>query len=249
MTPVADVRVDAAEGELRVRFPVGYRTFMSRYGPAFYSNDIRVYDPESLVQQNRERLGEGECFFWRAPQSALDRDRTPECIRYADTIFGDVLAVHPSIEGASFLFPRSNETIHRFDGDLEDVLDWVLSSGTCLAPTKARYVEPLRRVPGFSTSWQPVRRAGEIVEAPGFDETIQRLTSLDSQSRVFHDLVNGERRAEVFLPSYEARLRVEDWGPDESAEVEGLSFLDDEASKASFHARLNAIGLEVTEAA
>ncbi len=239
MVPIAAGKVEAAEGRLRFRFPAGYREFMARYGEAFYSNDLRVHGPDHVVEQNVEwRLGEGEYFFWTDPESALGRDRAPECVRYADTIFGDVLAVHPAIAGASFLFPRSSFRIHRFDGDLVDTLDWVLSSGICLAPTRGRYVEPLSDITGDAAGWRDL-------EGPSFDGAIQKVAALDERGQVVREIVNEMHRAEIFLPRYEARVRLEARTLGEMPEIELLSFLDDLRAKAEFRRALQAVGIEI----
>jgi hypothetical protein len=99
--------------------------------------------------------------------------------------------VHPAIAGASFLFPRHSRTIHRFDGDLLETLDWVLSNGICLAPSRARYVEPLAEVPGYEARW----REGEGARLP-FEAAIKRLAALDARAQVVRDLVDDQHRAD-----------------------------------------------------
>ena len=64
MVPIAAKKVEAAEARLRFRFPPGYREFMASYGAAFYSNDLRVYEPDDVLKLNKEwRPGEGKYFF------------------------------------------------------------------------------------------------------------------------------------------------------------------------------------------
>jgi hypothetical protein len=213
---------------------------MERYGEAFYSNDLRIYGPEAIVQQTEDavrrgtRLGEGEYYFWTDADSALSREQAPKCIGIADTIFGDVLAIHPDATGASFLFPRDSERIHRFEGTFDDSLDWVLSSGICLAPSRNRYVEPLHIAPGWEAMWRrdeslaAIERwlRGEPNPVPSQAETVRRIAALDEGSTTLFDRVAGEHRAEVFLPRYEARVRVE--APDPTAEprISLISFLE-----------------------
>jgi hypothetical protein len=253
MVPIAAAKVDAAEAKLRFRFPAGYRAFMARYGEAFYSNDLRIYGPDEVVRRNEEsRLGEGEYFFWTDPASALGRERAPECVRYADTLNGDELAVHPAIEGASFLFPRDSETIHRFDGDLDETLEWVLTSAICLAPSRSRYVEPLVDVPGYRADWR-VDDSPAGVERwlasygkdlrPSFEEAVARVAALDAQSRILRDVVADMHRVEVFLPRYEARVRLEARDEVTPPELELIFFLDDERAQAEFRRAL--LGVEI----
>lgn len=234
MRPVSRDRVASAEARLRFRFPAGYADFMERHGAAFYSNDVRVLSPETVVTENEEwRLGEGKYFFWTEPDSALPRERARECVRFVNTIFGDVVAVHPSIPNACFLFPRSSERIHRFDGDFDDMLEWLLTSGICLAPSRTRYVEPLVDAPawGATSDFAPA-------------EVIARLAAMDGAASIFRDVVGQERRVEIFLPKYEARIRLDESEADDCRDIEIISFLDPGAPLESLRRELAERGIE-----
>jgi hypothetical protein len=225
--PIANSAIDAAEQALQCRFPAGYRSFLRRYGEAFYCNDIRVYGPARVLEDNTAwRLGDEERYwFWTDGPPLLTRAAARQCIRFVDTVHGDVLACHPDMVDTFFLFPRDEERLHQVRGTFDEALEWLLTSGLCLRPTRARFVEPLLDTRGlcWSGHWQVPDSAREergALARESFSETVARIAGLEPQSQVLSDTGDHGPIAQVFLPAAETRVRVT------TAEYDGLPRFD-----------------------
>ena len=93
--------VDAAEAALGLRFPIGYREYVTRFGEGVLGGDyVRIYPPRRIlggsnnVQEWRRRVG--AYWFWDAGRQVLTKAQALEGVIIGDTVDGDELLVHPS---------------------------------------------------------------------------------------------------------------------------------------------------------
>jgi hypothetical protein len=139
--------VDAAEAALGVRFPSGYREYVSRFGEGVLGGDyIRIYPPRRIlsgsnnVQEWRRRIG--AYWFWDAGRRVLTRAQALEGVIIGDTVDGDELLVHPSDPERIYVLPRESEDVHAIDGGLLPALEWLCNSGELTQPFAERRFEP-----------------------------------------------------------------------------------------------------------
>ena len=106
--------VQAAENVLNIKFPVGYEEYVTRMGKGVFSNWVRVYMPDRIVNEHadfKERWSEH--YFW-------EKEKMPEVLEsliLGDTLDGDELVYHPNLNEFVYLltalFPASLMTYLR----------------------------------------------------------------------------------------------------------------------------------------
>lgn len=143
----SDADVDEAEAELGLRFPSGYREYVTRLGEGLlHGAYLRVYPPRRILSgsnnhtQWRERIA--KYWFWDEGVDKLPKDRALECVIIADTYQGDELVVHPDEPEKIYVLPRHSEDIHVAGEGLFDAIEWLCSSGVLSEPAQERMFEP-----------------------------------------------------------------------------------------------------------
>lgn len=127
VSPAPESSVAEAEVALNVKFPDGYREYVTALGSGILSDFIRVYPPNAVVKDLstfRERVN--EYFFWDASADLLPKSRILECIWIADTINGDEVIFHPSDSHKLYLLPHDTEEIVELGPTLNDAIEWLL---------------------------------------------------------------------------------------------------------------------------
>jgi hypothetical protein len=136
--------VDRLEAQYWIRFPKGYRDYVTRLGEGVLGGTfVRIYPPwriASELSEWRERIR--RYWFWDRGKKLLPKDRALECIIVGDTMEGDELVFHPSKPGALFVLPRHSEKIFDAGADLLAAVDWMCSSGKLTTAFKERNFEP-----------------------------------------------------------------------------------------------------------
>src|SRR5262249_35866472 len=87
VTPVAEADVDRAESVLGVRFPDGYRTFVTRFGRGVLSGLVRFYTPAEVADLDgprgarewRSRID--QYWFWEESSGEMPKTRALQCVR------------------------------------------------------------------------------------------------------------------------------------------------------------------------
>jgi hypothetical protein len=139
--------VDAAEAQLGIRFPTGYREYVTRFGEGVLGGIyVRVYPPRRILSgvnnlaEWRQRIG--EYWFWDDGADVLTKAQALESVIIGDTCDGDELIVHPSNPERLYVLPRHSEGIHVAGDGLPAAIEWLCSSGELTEAFAERNFEP-----------------------------------------------------------------------------------------------------------
>ena len=142
-----DAEVDAAEAALGLRFPFGYREYVTRFGEGVLGGSyVRVYPPRRIlgglnnVDEWRRRID--EYWFWDDGADVLTKEQAQECVILGDTLDGDELVVHPRDPERILVLPHERDEIHVAGDGLLDALEWLCGSGVLTEPFAERNFEP-----------------------------------------------------------------------------------------------------------
>jgi hypothetical protein len=109
--------VDAAEAKLGIRFPTGYREYVTRFGVGVLGGCyIRIYPPHRILSGTnnldewRQRID--EYWFWDDGREVLTKEKALRSVIIGDTLDGDELIVHPSNPERIYVLPRHSEQIY-----------------------------------------------------------------------------------------------------------------------------------------
>jgi hypothetical protein len=145
LSPPAEV--DAAEAQLGIRFPTGYREYVTRFGEGVLGGSyIRIYPPRRILSglnnlaEWRQRID--QFWFWDDGRDVLTKPQALESVIIGDTLDGDELIVHPSNPERVYVLPRNSETIYVAGDGLPAVIEWLCGSGTLTEAFSERDFEP-----------------------------------------------------------------------------------------------------------
>src|SRR5262245_22568624 len=141
------VEVDAAESQLGIRFPTGYREYVTRFGEGVLGGCyVRIYPPRRILAgvnnlaDWRQRIEED--WFWDAGRDVLTKERALQSVIIGDTLDGDELIVHPDNPERVYVLLRHSEEIHVAGDGLPAVIEWLCGSGTLTEAFDERNFEP-----------------------------------------------------------------------------------------------------------
>jgi len=140
--------VDAAEAHLGIRFPTGYREYVTKFGEGILGGSyIRIYPPHRILGgtsnnllQWRQRIS--EYWFWDLGSDVLTKEEALQSVIIGDTLDGDELIVHPSNPERVFVLPRNRQEIYVAGDGLPETIEWLCSSGTLTEAFDERNFEP-----------------------------------------------------------------------------------------------------------
>ncbi|MEO0842352.1 MAG: SMI1/KNR4 family protein [Cyanobacteria bacterium J06641_2] len=139
--------VDKTQTQLGIKFPVGYREYVTELGEGTLGgNYIRIYPPMRIlsgmnnIYEWRERIV--EYWFWDESPDILTQTQASDCVIIGDTVNGDEIVVHPSNHERIYILPRDEEFIPFVDGGLFKALEWLCSSGVLTEPFAEREFNP-----------------------------------------------------------------------------------------------------------
>ena len=145
LSPPAEV--DAAEARLGIRFPTGYREYVTRFGEGVLGGAyVRIYPPRRILSgpnglaEWRQRID--EYWFWDAGRDVLTREQALESVIIGDTAEGDELIVHPDHPERVYVLPRDSEDIYVAGDGLPAAIEWLCGSGTLTEAFPERTFEP-----------------------------------------------------------------------------------------------------------
>lgn len=140
--------VDQAEVRLGVRFPTGYREYVTRFGDGVLGGSyIRIYPPQRILSGEnnldewRQRIG--EYWFWDDGREVLTKEQALQAIIIGDTLDGDELIFHPREPERIYVLPRHSEEIYMAGMGLPEAIEWLCSSGKLTEPFSQRNFEPV----------------------------------------------------------------------------------------------------------
>ncbi|WP_270170684.1 hypothetical protein [Paenibacillus sp. SYP-B4298] len=109
LKPVLDQELTLYEQQHAVRLPRAYREWLKAYGEGTYAGWMNVQLPDAEVLKPF-----AEYDFWLHDADApISEQQIAECISIGSSVDGDILAVHPEVEGLLWL-PRHDEHIRLF---------------------------------------------------------------------------------------------------------------------------------------
>jgi len=140
--------VDAAEAHLGIRFPTGYREYVTKFGEGVLGGSyIRIYPPHRILGRTsnnllrwRQRIS--EYWFWDLGRDVLTKQEALQSVKIGDTLDGDELIVHPSNPERVFVLPRNRHEIYVAGDGLPEAIEWLCSSGTVTEAFDERNFEP-----------------------------------------------------------------------------------------------------------
>lgn len=139
--------VDAAEAHLGLRFPAGYREYVTRFGEGLLGGAfLRIYPPRRILSgpdsltEWRQRIT--EYWFWDDGRDILTKEQVLQSVIIGDTVGGDELIVHPDEPERIYVLPRNSDEIFVAGDGLPATIEWVCSSGTLIEPFTERTFEP-----------------------------------------------------------------------------------------------------------
>ena len=145
LSPAAEV--DGAEAQLGIRFPTGYREYVTRFGEGVLGGSyLRIYPPRRILtgENNladwRQRID--EYWFWDDGKDVLTKPQALESVIIGDTLDGDELIVHPSNPERVYVLPRNSDGIFVAGEGLPAVIEWLCGSGTLTEAFSERNFEP-----------------------------------------------------------------------------------------------------------
>ncbi|MGL4420138.1 MAG: SMI1/KNR4 family protein [Gemmataceae bacterium] len=143
----SQAEVDAAEAQLGIRFPAGYREYVTRFGEGVLGGSyIRIYPPRRILtgQNNltewRDRLR--QFWFWDEGAAVLTQKQVMESVILGDTLDGDELIVHPAHPERIYVLPRDSGNILVAGEGLPAAIEWLCSSGELTEAFSEREFEP-----------------------------------------------------------------------------------------------------------
>ena len=136
-------QVDDLEARLGVRFPDGYREYVTQLGEGSLNTFVRVLPPWRILSELDEHRGMMAGFwFWESGKVAFGQEEAMDSIPIADTLDGDVIVFHPSDPRQLIVLPRNRERLYARGPDLLEAINWVCSGGVLRRFGPSRYFEP-----------------------------------------------------------------------------------------------------------
>ncbi len=136
--------VDSLESRLWIKFPDGYREYVTRLGEGVLGGSlVRIYPPwrvEKELSKWRRRIA--KYWFWDEGREVLPKDRAVECVIVGDTLNGDELVFHPGRHDRLFVLPSDGERVFMAGSDLPSAVEWMCGSGELVEPFSERRFEP-----------------------------------------------------------------------------------------------------------
>lgn len=156
--------VEQFETEYWVRFPEGYREYVTQLGNGLLAKGlIRIYSPDRVQKFTddwRKRIA--NYWFWDQTPERLTLPRARECFVIGDTVQGDEFIFHPQRAGQIFVLPRNDSQVFVIKPDLWSTIEWVCSSGELVAPISSWDFAPIpESTESTSDSSSPIDPTGE----------------------------------------------------------------------------------------
>jgi hypothetical protein len=122
----SEAEVDAAEAQLGVHFPVGYKDFVTKLGKGEYCGFVWMYGPAEIVADRASRRAEltEYAHLWEDGFDVLGEDRLRECIVIGASIDADLIVFHPDAPDALYELPRHDSTIYHIGTSAEEAMAW-----------------------------------------------------------------------------------------------------------------------------
>jgi len=120
-----------AESELAVRFPRGYREYMTELGTGMFCEYVYVYPPRRILEDASiyQATFQENYDLWSESHSLIRREDIGKLIVFAHTVDMGKIAFHKDNPETIFVLPYNHEVIYQAGTDLHDTLAWLYSFG------------------------------------------------------------------------------------------------------------------------
>ena len=139
-----DEEVDAAEQQLGVSFPDGYREYVTTFGEGVLGGVfIRIYPPHRILRELkmwRERID--QFWLWDEGKETLTKAEALNSVVIGDTLNGDELVVRPEQPDRILVLPRYSYDVLVAGDGLPNAIEWLCNSGKLVEPFSDRELEP-----------------------------------------------------------------------------------------------------------
>lgn len=116
--------VTEAETLLNLKFPDGYRKYVTRFGNGAFCQYVRVFMPSLILTEYKVyQAAWNDIFLSEAGRVVLPKEKIVESVIWADTFCGDQILFHPDNPHQSYLLPEDEDMIYRLSSDVDKVLD------------------------------------------------------------------------------------------------------------------------------
>src|SRR4051812_47941427 len=166
--------IEAFESSRWIKFPSGYRDYMTVVGDGTLGSFVRICTPAKIereLDEWRDRINKH--WFWDRGKKLLPKNRALECVVIGDTVSGDELIFHPHRPDKIFVLPSESEQIHEAGNDLLSAIEWIYTSGKLIEKFSDITFEP------YDSKKEVTKRSKEAADAsdpPG--ESIGDITKL-----------------------------------------------------------------------
>ena len=126
--------VAAAEAALGIRFPAGYREYVTTLGAGHYNDDIRIMMPEQIQAEYavQQQTWAEYADLYEGYYEVIPPDRLVQSIIFGTTSGGLDIIFHPDDPEDIYVLNAEDEDAFHAGATLEGVLDWMVLSGEVL---------------------------------------------------------------------------------------------------------------------
>lgn len=121
--------VDDLEANIGVRFPVGYREYVTVLGEGQLEALVRVYPPWRILNELDAHRGLMAGYWFWQDDPAFGQVAATESIPLGDTVDGDAILFHPD-RALIVVLPRHEERLSIRGADLLETIEWLCAGGT-----------------------------------------------------------------------------------------------------------------------
>lgn len=122
--------VDDLEQRLGVRFPDGYREYVTLLGEGQLEALVRVHPPWGVLEELDAHRGLMAAYWSWHDEPAFGQHEATESIPLGDTVDGDAILFHPADRTQIVVLPRHDERLFLRGADLLEVVEWLCAGGT-----------------------------------------------------------------------------------------------------------------------
>lgn len=138
--------VNAIESQLNLKFPSGYREYVTALGHGAFCQYVRVFMPSQILIEYKEYQNFWNNFFsWDKRPDVLPKKKVIESVTIADSYCGDQVIFHPDNTNELFLLPHGEEEmIEKIGSNFYEALDCLcgLQDYEFSLPTEKKYFVP-----------------------------------------------------------------------------------------------------------
>jgi hypothetical protein len=227
---IPQAQIADLQRSLGIMLPEGYAQFMTILGIGDYCGLLMVYEPEQVLQENRNAPWYGQLYFhWKDEQDVLPKEEVLKCLIFARTNVGDSLIFHADIPDRLFVLPRDDDTIYWVPDSFFDPLEWYSKDGLVDDRPSFKWFESYRdrKCVTFDTSLRTLRLSDVAMAVSEWwpDSEVHILEGGDEEARVvtvFVKAIGGNLQFYQDVDDPRVDIRI-DYDGDSGSEIDRLA--------------------------